>query len=335
MEQTLGKRIMEHRKRLGLTQEQLAEKLGVTAQAVSKWENGLSCPDISILPRLAELFGVTTDSLLTGKEEIPVREAEVVTEEPSPDTSSGWEFTWDAGKRGTLGFALLVLALGGQLFAGALLEKELGFWSTLWPTALAVFGLMGMISHFSFFKLGCLVFGGYFLLDNWSAIPFPLGKELIFPAILLIFGISLLVDAMKKPNRPRFRFHRKQNSGKNSGPKNACSYTGKGFVYSGSFGESRELIQLDTLQQGDVSVSFGEYTLDLSGINSLAPNCSLETSCCCGELTLLVPRRFAVKQSASTTFGEFEISGHPDPEPQGILRLDTSTSFGSTKVTYI
>ena len=55
MEQTLGKRIMHHRKRLGLTQDQLAEKCGVTAQAVSKWENDQSCPDINMLPRLAEL----------------------------------------------------------------------------------------------------------------------------------------------------------------------------------------------------------------------------------------------------------------------------------------
>ena len=56
MEQTLGKRIMENRKRLGMTQDQLAEKLGITAQAVSKWENDLSCPDISMLPNLSRFL---------------------------------------------------------------------------------------------------------------------------------------------------------------------------------------------------------------------------------------------------------------------------------------
>ena len=55
-EMTLGKRIMQHRKRLGMTQEQLADRVGVSAQAVSKWENDLSCPDISLLPQLAEIL---------------------------------------------------------------------------------------------------------------------------------------------------------------------------------------------------------------------------------------------------------------------------------------
>ena len=73
MEQTLGKRIMENRKRLGWTQDRLAEQMGVSAQAVSKWENDQSCPDISLLPRLAELFGITVDELL-GHKSAKVRE---------------------------------------------------------------------------------------------------------------------------------------------------------------------------------------------------------------------------------------------------------------------
>lgn len=67
-ENQLGNRIAELRKEAGLTQEQLAGKLGVTYQAVSKWENGNSYPDISLLPRLSEIFQVSLDSLF-GKED--------------------------------------------------------------------------------------------------------------------------------------------------------------------------------------------------------------------------------------------------------------------------
>lgn len=52
------------RKEKGLTQEELAEVLGVTNQSISKWELGLSCPDIMMLPRIAEYYSVTIDELL-------------------------------------------------------------------------------------------------------------------------------------------------------------------------------------------------------------------------------------------------------------------------------
>lgn len=59
----INKNICELRKAAELTQEALANKLGVSYQAVSKWENGLSCPDITLLPKLAEIFGVSIDTL--------------------------------------------------------------------------------------------------------------------------------------------------------------------------------------------------------------------------------------------------------------------------------
>lgn len=72
MDKTLGKRIAELRKKKGLKQETLAEKLAVSPQAVSKWENDLSCPDISVLPQLADILGVTIDQLLTGNDPAPI-----------------------------------------------------------------------------------------------------------------------------------------------------------------------------------------------------------------------------------------------------------------------
>ena len=59
----LGKKIKQLRFKAGLTQEQLAEKLGIGAQSVSKWENAVAMPDITTLPLLAEIFGISIDDL--------------------------------------------------------------------------------------------------------------------------------------------------------------------------------------------------------------------------------------------------------------------------------
>jgi transcriptional regulator with XRE-family HTH domain len=59
----IGKNIRRLRRRSDLTQCQLADKLGVTAQAVSKWENNMCIPDVALLPEIAELFGVSIDEL--------------------------------------------------------------------------------------------------------------------------------------------------------------------------------------------------------------------------------------------------------------------------------
>ena len=59
----LGENIRALRLRKRLTQEQVAQQLGVTYQAVSKWENGTNTPDIALLPEIAAFFGVTIDAL--------------------------------------------------------------------------------------------------------------------------------------------------------------------------------------------------------------------------------------------------------------------------------
>lgn len=62
--QTLGRAIQGARKSQGLTQEQLGDRVGVSAQAVSKWENGESCPEVALLPELCAALEVSADALL-------------------------------------------------------------------------------------------------------------------------------------------------------------------------------------------------------------------------------------------------------------------------------
>ena len=69
MKKTLGTMIAELRKQHGMTQLELAEKMGVTDKAVSKWERDLSCPDINSIPNLAEILGVSVEELMQVKKE--------------------------------------------------------------------------------------------------------------------------------------------------------------------------------------------------------------------------------------------------------------------------
>lgn len=98
---TMGNRITNLRKQGGLTQEALAQKLEVTNQAVSKWESDLCCPDIQLLPRLADVFGVSIDALF-GREQ------------PQKNPALPWE---DDG-------ALRVVLYGGHTLIGSQEARE-------------------------------------------------------------------------------------------------------------------------------------------------------------------------------------------------------------------
>lgn len=59
--EAMGKRIAQLRKARNLTQQQLADQLNVTNRAISRWERGEGYPEITLLPKLADSLGVTTD----------------------------------------------------------------------------------------------------------------------------------------------------------------------------------------------------------------------------------------------------------------------------------
>ncbi|MEF2879998.1 MAG: helix-turn-helix transcriptional regulator [Blautia sp.] len=77
----IGEVIRKYRKANQMTQEDMARRLGVTAPAVNKWENGNSCPDVMMLAPIARLLGITVDTLLSFQEELTKDEIRKLVEE--------------------------------------------------------------------------------------------------------------------------------------------------------------------------------------------------------------------------------------------------------------
>lgn len=325
---TMGDRIKYHRKQMGLTQEQLAERLGVSAQAVSKWENNPSCPDISILPELASIFGISVDALLghqTAQTET-VHEAQPVEEEGDKPI---WKLDHSLSFSG-LGFALYVLTVGGLLLAGALIPAmEISWWTIVWTTALLYIGLSGLVGGFSVFSLGMACGGIFFLLEAYGLIQLQLRWGIVLPALLIIWGVSLLADVLLGKKR-----RKKKKSTRKLHHEYDCN---NGELHCEmSFGEYRAAVVTPLLRGGSIDSSFGDFTVDFSACETLAPDCALEVSNSFGQLTLLIPEKFAVILEPKSTFAAApEIKGSPSETVEGTLLLRTSLSFGAMEIRYI
>ena len=108
-----GKLIAELRKKQGLTQQQLADKLNLSNKTISKWESGSGSPDISNLPVLAEALGISVDELLKG--EINNSETDTYSE-AAKDYSSRKELTPEQKKeRAIIALAARIGAVLGIL----------------------------------------------------------------------------------------------------------------------------------------------------------------------------------------------------------------------------
>lgn len=341
METTLGKRIMLCRKKLGLTQDKLAEAMGVTAQAVSKWENDQSCPDITMLPKLAVLFGISTDELLgvsTEKEDMPVILEGTVENEPSDKEKADFEFHWEPGRRDAILISVFVLFVGVLTLASVLFNLGVSFWSILWPCCILAIGVRGLFRKFSFFSVACSLFGCYFLLENMSITSLNVSWKLIFPVLILLFGVSLLVDSFNKPTHSRWHMRSKDNAAShlshNGNLVNDFTVSDESFTCALHFGDDYRRVDMPRLLSGDVDCSFGDLTLDLSGCEDFAKNCRIKVDCSFGSTTILVPKSVQVVPNSSTAFAGLDIQGSPDGNTTAIMSLDIDVSFGSVTVCY-
>ena len=96
-----AKRLFEYRKANGFSQEELAEKIGVSRQAISKWERSESSPDTDNLIALANLYGITIDELLNGTDAPKKISEDQPKEEPDKESPKNEEFPNDEKKEST------------------------------------------------------------------------------------------------------------------------------------------------------------------------------------------------------------------------------------------
>lgn len=338
---TIGDRIKFHRKRLGMTQEQLAERMGVSAQAVSKWENNLSCPDISVLPELAEVFGITVDELLgkappAGEK---VHEAEVVGDMEKEKQGASISWQWEDGrmsvKLGSVFFALYILVIGGLLLLNHLCSFDVSWWTVVWTTALVFLGFTSQRRHFSLFGLVMSLAGLYFLLSAYEVIRLELGWGIVFPVVLLLWGVSLLIDVLFGKRR---MYHGKSKTSVHNHKKLHHEYScTDGYLHCEmSFGEYRAAVVTAMLKGGNIDSSFGDFTVDFSACDSLAPDCRIDVDNSFGELILLVPDKFRAEINRDGGIAaNIEVKGTPAAETQGILFLKIDNSFGNVELRYV
>lgn len=115
MKKTLGTMISSLRKDKGMTQLELAEIMGVTDKAVSKWERDLSCPDINSIPKLAEILEISVEDLMQGKTETKEQDTKEKKENISRNKVDEIIDTALKGIGIAMGIAVTVLSVLGEL----------------------------------------------------------------------------------------------------------------------------------------------------------------------------------------------------------------------------
>ena len=330
-QQSMGKRIMQLRKEKGYTQEQLAEMMGVSAQAVSKWENDVSCPDISILPQLAEKLGVSTDELLGVK---PIEPKVVIVDgQNKKDGDGSFSVSWDGAKnvkKDGVWFAVLMIVLGIAFLLQRLNLVSFGIWGVIWPAVIIGLGISWMVKRFSFFSLAVAGLGVYFLLFNLGMISLVLTWGIIWPSLLVLLGLTILYEALIP--------HKDKCCGVHfSGDKNKRSQYREenGFVsYECSFSEENRKVAAEDFLGGDIEISFGKSELDLTNIKRVNQNAKLDVDVSFATFDLIVPKTMRVFLKSDKSFGSIQMNGEPNPDASLAINVDGDVSFGSMNIYY-
>ena len=331
-QQSMGKRIMQLRKEKGYTQEQLAEMMGVSAQAVSKWENDVSCPDISILPVLADKLGVTTDELL-GVKPIEPKVVIVDAQKSNKEGDGSFSVSWDGAKNAKkdgVWFAVLIIVLGAAFLLQRLDVVSFGIWGVVWPAVIIGLGVSWMIKRFSFFSLAVAGLGVYFLLFNLGQISLVLTWGIIWPSLLVLLGLTILYETLV-PHKDKWcgvHFNGDKNKKSQYREEN-------GFVsYECSFSEENRKVAVEDFLGGDIEISFGKSELDLTNVKRVNQNAKLDVDVSFATFDLIVPKTLRLFIKSDKSFGSIQMNGEPNPDAMMALTVDGDVSFGTMNIFY-
>ena len=150
---TIGKFISALRKANGMTQRELGEKLFVSDKTISRWECDECTPELSLIPTIAEIFGITTDELLRGERNNPERET-VITEETvakqKAKSDKQFRLMIDSAKRKYQNLSLISVGISILGFLAAVIANS-GFHQSLLAFCLAAaFGIASEICQICF-----------------------------------------------------------------------------------------------------------------------------------------------------------------------------------------
>ena len=332
-EMTMGQRIALLRKRKGLTQDKLAELVGVTPQAVSKWENDSSCPDINIIPRLAEIFGVSTDVLL-GTAEMPdeaeVVEGEVIGSETNKKVNT--ERHIHVSLAG-LAFPIFIVLLGASLIYRELAHIDVGFFKILLADVVLGFGIGFLLEKVSAFSIGLTGVGVYMALTCLDIIPkLTIHWSILLALLLVLWGISMIIERF----RPRKHKHAKYASVKVSDNGKAAFNCEDGYLESDvSFSEETQNVDCDLFKGGDIDVKFGEVNVYLTDCTRIAEGAVLNANAAFGSCRIFVSKHVRVEDKHSCAFGDVSVKGAPNADAGEVLMINAKANFGSIEIIYV
>ena len=140
--QSMGQMIHFLRKEKGLTQKQLADMLNITDKAVSKWERDIACPDTTALPKLAEILGVTVESLLNVKiQTVSDVEKNKAADDANPHAEMHQERVKQLLRKGLIGFVIgFVFMFVVFVLTQGMQENSVTVWTVFTALLMAVIG---------------------------------------------------------------------------------------------------------------------------------------------------------------------------------------------------